>query len=124
MSCNHMYVTQADKEANRCGLCNISFDEWRDGPPSKQDTKLENLHIHIEGLQATLAKRNARITQLEAQVSELKINPEAGAKETKAYKAGWKAAADHLKSAANKMAYELREIDKQAFKVWLEGDKL
>jgi chromosome segregation ATPase len=119
-----MYVTQADKEANRCGLCNISFDEWRDGPPSKQDTKLENLHIHIEGLQATLAKRNARITQLEAQVSELKINPEAGAKETKAYKAGWKAAADHLKSAANKMAYELREIDKQAFKVWLEGDKL
>jgi hypothetical protein len=54
----------------------------------------------------------------------LTANPEAGAKETKAYKAGWKAAADHLKSAAKKMAYDLREIDKQAFKVWLEGDKL
>ena len=31
MSCNHMYVTQADKEAERCGLCGITFDEWRDG---------------------------------------------------------------------------------------------
>jgi hypothetical protein len=31
MSCDHMYVTQADKEADRCGLCGISFDDWRDG---------------------------------------------------------------------------------------------
>lgn len=91
---------------------------------TNEEKNLESLHIHIEGLQATLTKRNARITQLEAQVTELKMNPEAGAKETKAYKAGWKAAADHLKSAANKMAYELREIDKASFKVWLEGDKL
>jgi predicted nucleic acid-binding Zn-ribbon protein len=89
---------------------------------TNQENNLEALHIHIEGLQATLTKRNARITQLEAQVSELKMNPEAGAKETKAYKAGWKACANHLQDAARKMAYELREIDKEAFKIWLEGE--
>jgi uncharacterized protein involved in exopolysaccharide biosynthesis len=91
---------------------------------TNEEKNLESLHIHIEGLQATLAKRNARITQLETQVAELTANPEAGAKETKAYKAGWKAAASHLQETSRKMAYELRAIDKQAFRVWLEGDKL
>jgi uncharacterized protein involved in exopolysaccharide biosynthesis len=91
---------------------------------NNQERNLEALHIHIEGLQATLTKRNTRITQLEAQVSELKMNPAAGAKETAAYKAGWKACADQLKSITRKMAYDLREIDKEAFKIWLEGDKL
>jgi uncharacterized protein involved in exopolysaccharide biosynthesis len=91
---------------------------------TNEEKNLEALHIHIEGLQATLTKRNARIAQLEAQVAELKMNPEAGAKETKAYKAGWQAAANQLKAATTKMAYELREIDKASFKVWLEGDGL
>jgi chromosome segregation ATPase len=91
---------------------------------SNEEKNLESLHVHIEGLQATLTKRNARITQLEAQVSELKLNPESAAQEKKAYKRGWQAAAINLMDAANKMASELREIDNQAFKVWLEGDKL
>jgi uncharacterized protein involved in exopolysaccharide biosynthesis len=90
---------------------------------TNEEKNLESLHIHIEGLQATLTKRNARITQLEALVAELTANPEAGAKETKAYKAGWKAAASQLQDAAKKMAYELREIDKTAFKIFLEGEK-
>jgi uncharacterized protein involved in exopolysaccharide biosynthesis len=90
---------------------------------TNEEKNLESLHIHIEGLQATLTKRNARITQLEAQVSELIANPEAGAKETKAYRAGWKACANQLQDATRKMAYQLREIDKQALKIWLEGEK-
>jgi chromosome segregation ATPase len=90
---------------------------------TNEEKNLESLHIHIEGLQATLTKRNARITQLEAQVSELKLNPESAAKETKAYKAGWKACANHLQDASRKMAYQLRDIDKQAFRIWLEGEK-
>jgi hypothetical protein len=31
VNCNHMFVTTEDKKVGRCGLCNISFDEWRDG---------------------------------------------------------------------------------------------
>jgi hypothetical protein len=79
--------------------------------------------IHIEGLQATLAKRNARIAELEHQLKEAK----AGALQTEmakaAYRKGWKACAEHLQGAARKMAYELTEIDKTAFKVWLEGEQ-
>ena len=34
MSCNHMYVTEADKALNMCGLCGVTFDEWREGKVS------------------------------------------------------------------------------------------
>ena len=34
MSCDHMYVTQADKALNMCGLCGVTFDEWREGKVS------------------------------------------------------------------------------------------
>ena len=34
MSCNHMYVTDVDKALNMCGLCGVTFDEWREGKVS------------------------------------------------------------------------------------------
>lgn len=84
----------------------------------------EHLIIHIEGLQATLSKRNARIEQLEKQVAELKANPLSGAAEKKAYKRGWKDCAGHLMETTRKAAIELSAVRRDAFRQYLDGDKL
>jgi hypothetical protein len=84
----------------------------------------EALKIHIEGLQATLTKRNARIAELEAKIIEIKDNPIVGAAEKAAYKKGWKDCAGHLMETANQAARGLKEIRKDAFRLYLEGDKL
>jgi hypothetical protein len=34
MNRDHMYVTDADKALNMCGLCGVTFDEWREGKVS------------------------------------------------------------------------------------------
>ena len=31
MSCDHLYVTEADKALEMCGLCGVTFGEWHDG---------------------------------------------------------------------------------------------
>lgn len=91
---------------------------------TNEEKNLEALHIHIAGLQATLTKRNERIAQLEAKVEELKGNPIVGAAQKKAYKQGWKDCAGHLMNTTHEMANKLREVRKDAFKLYLEGDKL
>jgi len=90
---------------------------------NNEERNIENLHIHIEGLQATLTKRNERIAQLEAKVETLTNNPVAGAAEKKAYKKGWQDAASHLQDTAKTAARALAEINKDAFRIWLDGDK-
>jgi len=83
---------------------------------------IEALQIHIEGLQATLTKRNARIAELEAKVAELKNNPEAAVSKQRAYREGWKACAGHLMETTRKTAVELGKIRKEAFRLYLEGE--
>ena len=90
---------------------------------NNQEANRESLLIHIEGLQATLAKRNKRIAELEQQIVELKNNPVAGAAEKAAYKKGWQAAASHLSVTIRELAFELRKIDKEAFHIYLDGEK-
>jgi len=89
----------------------------------KLDTD-EALKIHIEGLQATLTKRNARIAELEAKIIEIKDNPIVGAAEKKAYKKGWQDCAGHLMQTTQIAARSLSEIRKDAFKLYLDGDSL
>lgn len=91
---------------------------------TNEEKNLENLHIHIEGLQGTLAKRNARIAELELQVAALKANPSAAANTSKAYKSGWKDCAGHLMGTTHKLAQELALVRKDAFRLYLDGDKL
>lgn len=83
----------------------------------------ESLIIHIEGLQATLTKRNERIAQLELQVETLKNNPASSANEKKAYKKGWQDCANHMMESTREMARKLSDIRKEAFGLYLDGDR-
>ena len=83
----------------------------------------EQLIVHIEGLQATLTKRNARIEELEAEVQRLKHSPRNKDAERKGYKQGWKDCASQLMEITRKTALELREIRREAFELYLDGDK-
>jgi lysozyme family protein len=85
--------------------------------------KHDGLLVQVKGLQALVAERRNRIMQLEAQLEELKRNPASSANEKKAYKKGWQACADELKSITQAAARSLRAIDEQAFKLFLEGEK-
>lgn len=86
------------------------------------EEKLEALHIHVEGLQATLSKRNETIKRLEAKIVELETNPITEATKKKIYKQGWQDCAFTLKEIVRKTALELNSIDKEAFKIYLEGE--
>ena len=90
---------------------------------NNQELNRESLIIHIEGLQSVLAKRNARIAELEALVAKIQKNPIASAAEAKAYKKGWKDCAGELMEITRKTALDLSSIRKDAFKLYLEGDK-
>jgi hypothetical protein len=57
----------------------------------------EALKIHIEGLQATLTKRNARILELETKLATpIELAPELQKKIDKAYARGWKDASQRF----------------------------
>jgi predicted RNase H-like nuclease (RuvC/YqgF family) len=86
------------------------------------EDKLEALHIHIAGLQAILTQRNETIERLNKKVAELEINPLNEAHKNRAYKQGWKDCAFTLKEIVRKTALELNSIDKEAFKIYLEGE--
>lgn len=88
------------------------------------DDSRENLIIHIEGLQATLAKRKARIEELEKQLDKQMKSERAEAMKSKAYKQGWKDCAENMKGIAQDVARNLRKIDEGAFRLYLEGEKL
>ena len=91
---------------------------------TNEERNLEALHIHIEGLQATLTKRNARIAELQQQVAALKINPVSSAAGIAAYKNGWAACANRLQEITRQTAQQLRDVNKAAFRLYLEGEKI
>ena len=85
----------------------------------------EALKIHIEGLQATLTKRNARIAELEAKLAEPVDVPEKVDKMVKnAYKRGWQDCARLMMEATKDTAQVLSKIRKDAFNLYVEGEKL
>lgn len=90
---------------------------------NNQEMNRESLLIHIEGLQATLAKRNARITELEAKITKQgsKIQTEMAVR--KAYKKGWTDCAAKLADIARTTALQLREIRSEAWRFYTEGEQ-
>lgn len=89
---------------------------------TNQESNHEALIIHIEGLQAVLIKRNLRIAELEEKLA----NPELinNTAVTRAYRRGFKECASRMMDATRESALLLKDIRKDAFELYLEGDKL
>ena len=87
------------------------------------DKERENLLIHIEGLQATLTKRNQKIAELEAKLLDTPMSDEVLRAENRGFKNGWKACASKLMGTAHRAALELREIRADAFDLYLDGEQ-
>ena len=79
---------------------------------------------HIEHLQATLTKRNARIAELEARLSEEGESKAMTRKYELGYKHGWVAASGEMMEQTRQMERYLRETHDRAFQVYLAGDRL
>ena len=88
---------------------------------NNQEQNIENLHIHIEGLQATLAKRNIRIAEMEKDVADPNPRQERAIKQ--AYKNGWRACAEELMSETATMANSLLCLRSKSFESLLENEK-
>lgn len=81
------------------------------------------LHCHIEDLQATLTKRNARIEWLTERLEEAEKGEPNQKVLSMAYKRGWEAAANALMKAANDAALALGKVRKDAFEIYLQSQK-
>ena len=88
---------------------------------NNQEQKIENLYIHIKGLQATLTERNIRIAEMEEDVADPNPRQERAIK--KAYKDGWRACAEELMSETATMANSLLCLRSKAFESLLENEK-
>jgi len=80
--------------------------------------------VHIEGLQATLTRRNARIEQLEAQIAEGGNSPAQKAAIKKAFKRGWTECAQRLMAATSQAAGALTTINREAWQEYLNSEQL
>jgi pyrroline-5-carboxylate reductase len=89
---------------------------------TNEEQNRENLIIHIEGLQAVLIKRNARIAELEAKLASPELINNTAVK--RAYRQGFKDCASKMMDATKDTALLLKEIRKDAFEIYLEGDNL
>jgi hypothetical protein len=78
---------------------------------------------HIEGLQATITKRNAQIGNLAARLQEAETGEPNQVALGKAYKRGWQEAANHLMSATQDAARALGAVRRDAFTIYLEAEK-
>lgn len=85
--------------------------------------KRESLLIHIEGLQATLTKRNTRIAELEAQLSLGDDSPTAKRAIAKAYKSGWQDAAGHLMETTRIAVLALGKVRSDAWALYLNKER-
>lgn len=86
-------------------------------------TKRESLIVHIEGLQTTLTKRNARIADLEQQLSEGSTSPAAQRALAQEYKRGWRECAGHLMETTRVAAQALGRVRSDAWEVYLKQEK-
>ena len=84
----------------------------------------EQHEVHINGLQATLTKRNERIAELEKQLSSEGTSKRQARNIHKAYQKGWIACAGHLMETTRRTALELGKVRKDAFRLYLDGEKL
>lgn len=79
----------------------------------------EALIIHIEGLQATLTKRNARIKELEELLAN--PNPQIEKLERRAYKQGWRDCAAELSKITRETVMQLSKVNKHAWGIFHKG---
>lgn len=86
------------------------------------DSRIEKLTIHIEGLQATLAKRNIRIEELEKRIEQLKIGEPTQAEIRQSYKRGYKDACNEMMNATRRARNELSLLNDTAFKIGLRTE--
>lgn len=89
---------------------------------SKQKENLEALHIHIEGLQAVLKRRNDNIARLENVIEEMKQDHTTQHDVKNAYRKGWQDCAEKLMSTVHQAALDLRQVKSDAFRIYLDGD--
>lgn len=112
-------LLRTDISAVKCS-CNRTFDtvsEWSHHATEQQQ-------IHIEGLQVTLANRNRQIEELRNRVTRAEAEGPGARAVKDAYKRGWKDCASQLMTATQDAANALRVIRSDAFKEYLNGDKL
>lgn len=83
----------------------------------------EGLIVHIEGLQATLTKRNKRIEELNQRVIDAENGDLPKAALERAYKDGWEACAGSLMETARIGAQALGKVRRDAFEVMLEAER-
>lgn len=83
----------------------------------------EGLIVHIEGLQATLTKRNKRIEELEQRVIDAENGDLPKTALERAYKDGWEACAGRLMETARVAAQSLGKVRRDAFEVMLEAER-
>lgn len=85
----------------------------------------DQLIIHIEGLQATLTKRNAQIEQLRKELNKPIVLPDEIQKELdKAFIKGWKACAIRIHTFSHEAKQNLMKLsDASSAAYWLEKDK-
>lgn len=82
------------------------------------------LIAHIEELQRVITARNKTIAQLEARLTEEGESEYFKRNNQRAYSAGYKAAAGTLMEVSRKFHAILNNLNKEAFKVYLEGDQI
>lgn len=81
----------------------------------------EGLIVHIEGLQATLTKRNKRIEELEQQLASAENGELAKTALKRAYKDGWEACSGELAEATRIGAVALGNIRRDAFDIMMRA---
>ena len=77
---------------------------------------------HIDGLQATLTKRNYAIERLTRQLEEALTGEPNQKALAAAYKRGWQAAAGHLMTATGATAVSLGKLHKDAWAIYLQAE--
>lgn len=82
----------------------------------------EGLIAHIEGLQATLSKRNDRIRQLEEQLAAAEGGEPTAPALRKAYRDGWKAAAARALNGIQEARVALDSVRRPALDTYLAGE--
>lgn len=91
------------------------------------DTRESHI-IHIEGLQATLTKRNARIAELEAERDAMKQGDLGSPHITRAIEAahrrGWQECANFLNDSTKELVLKLGKIRKNALDAYYEPERL
>jgi len=87
------------------------------------DKELERLQIHIDGLQVTLGKRNARIEKLEQEVERLKRGDVLPKELRREYTRGWKDCANEMMNSTQQIARILGHFRRDAFDLLLQGER-